>query len=198
MVDEIRAEKELQLTMKIFTRFPSGKSRSLSVLIDTGSMANLIREGLLCDDEFQVAKKRLWMHTASGQVLRGGQMVVEAEMLFKKKVGPRGIWKNFEVPALLYRADIEVDIILGYPWLKENKMGVFPHLGALARVTPERGIVWLWGREGPAAKRRSKVFDYFVPKRRIASVHVSSAFTESEDYMGGWINHMKYVVPDVP
>ena len=36
--------------------------------------------------------------------------------------------------ATFHEADIEVDLILGYPWLEKTKLGVFPHLEALAHM----------------------------------------------------------------
>ena len=33
-----------------------------------------------------------------------------------------------------YEAVIHVDLILGHPWVAQECVGVFPHLGCLARV----------------------------------------------------------------
>ena len=50
-----------------------------------------------------------------------------------------------------YGAEIELDAILSYPWLRENSVRVFPHRYALARDWPHFGILCAW-KEGDQAK----------------------------------------------
>jgi hypothetical protein len=42
-------------------------------------------------------------------------------------------------------ADIQVDAIIGYPWLEANQLGVFPHLRALALMASE--VILLRGEQ---------------------------------------------------
>ena len=44
---------------------------------------------------------------------------------------------------LCYEADINVDMILSYPWMRENKVGIFPHHKAL--VVDEPRLMLLYG-----------------------------------------------------
>ena len=39
-----------------------------------------------------------------------------------------------------YEADIHVDLILGHPWMAQECVGVFPHLGRLECVGPPRSL----------------------------------------------------------
>jgi hypothetical protein len=91
IVDSIRASGgNLKLTMDIFARLPSGRGQVLRVLIDTGAEANLVKEGLLPKGEFTQAEKRLHFTTANGQPLRGGDTIVNVDLLFRKPMGPWG------------------------------------------------------------------------------------------------------------
>ena len=45
--------------------------------------------------------------------------------------------------AICYEADISVDLILSFPWLEKNKIGVFPHPRAL--VVDEPRLLLLFG-----------------------------------------------------
>ena len=46
---------------------------------------------------------------------------------------PSYYWRDCQ----FYEADITVDAILAFPWLQANRIGVFPHLKALATMEPE-------------------------------------------------------------
>ena len=43
--------------------------------------------------------------------------------------------------ALFHVADIEVDTIISYPWLRSQRIGVFPHLDTLAKLHPEQRVL---------------------------------------------------------
>ena len=62
-------------------------------------------------------------------------------------------------------ADINVDAILGYPWLRDQKIGVFPHMRALAEVISGDRVEWLWGcdRVKPQPRRPK---EKYAPRRR--------------------------------
>ena len=52
-----------------------------------------------------------------------------------------------------YEAAIEMDMILSYPWLRENRLGVFPHRNALAMDEPNFQLVM-----GKNPKKSKKFF----------------------------------------
>jgi len=76
-----------QLVMQVYAELPSGGGTFLRVLIDTGAEACLIKEGLLTSGEFSHAKERLFLTTANGQRMRGGDKVVKAKLNFAKTTG---------------------------------------------------------------------------------------------------------------
>ena len=47
--------------------------------------------------------------------------------------------------AICYEADIAIDMVLSYPWLAQNKIGVFPHHRAL--VVDEPKLLLLYGQK---------------------------------------------------
>ena len=57
-------------------------------------------------------------------------------MLFRQEGGDHTQVGNVELFGELYTADIRVDAILSYPWLRQNRLGVFPHMAALAMEDP--------------------------------------------------------------
>ena len=64
--------------------------------------------------------------TANGQRLAGGTRVIEKTLEFtQEKNGMREKEKKF-CDAEFYEADIQVDAILSYTWLVQNKIGVLP------------------------------------------------------------------------
>ena len=161
VVDRVRTEKDLRLLMDIYARLPSGKGQVLKVLIDTGAEANLIREGLVSSQEFCKAEECLNLTTANGQTLRGGQRELHTHLLFRKRLRPGGKVGNYAVDASFHEAEINVDVILGYPWLKSKKIGVFPCFDALAIIRGKDRLDWLRstvesgdGVENPKFSRR--------------------------------------------
>ena len=97
--------------------------------------------------------------TAKNSVLKGGDVVVDLGLYFEVVengyVQPLPIFLNAE----FYAAEIEVDDILSYPWLKGNQMGVFPHLEALALDQPNFALLYGWKkgrRKRMDRKRRRK------------------------------------------
>ena len=100
--------------------------------------------------EFQNARKRVCLVSAGGEVLRGGIKPLKADFVFKKrKFSSQGNYRDFSIGGVVYsaewNADASYDVILGYPWLRQHKIGVFPHMNALAQVTPDERVEWLWG-----------------------------------------------------
>ena len=115
--------------------WPQGqKPVMVQALIDTGAETNLIRTKLLPPHYFSPSKSSLQLITADGSVLKVGKREVTLQLCLHtltKEVGGSVSWCT---QAVLLEADIGVDIILGYPWLEKAKVGVFPHLEALAHM----------------------------------------------------------------
>jgi hypothetical protein len=62
----------------------------------------------------------------------GGQLEVAMTLTFGAKSLEGDTLPEWSTQGTFHEADIQVDAILSYPWLKERFLGVFPHLEALA------------------------------------------------------------------
>ena len=68
--------------------------------------------------------------------LSGGSQTVELCLRFSQKSAGSSGSELFVTRHTFYEADIHVDLILGHPWMAQECVGVFLHLGCLARVGP--------------------------------------------------------------
>ena len=121
--------------------YPTNRKKKLKVLIDTGAQANLIRMGAVEDHFFSVSNVPLNLRIANGQRLEGGRRVVQTTLGFRHVVHGETMPEYFWRECQFYEADITVDAILSFPWLKGNRVGVFPHLNALATLEPEFSVL---------------------------------------------------------
>jgi hypothetical protein len=64
--------------------------------------------------------------------------------------------KEWETSACFSDAHIHKDAILGFPWLKEQKLGLFPHLCALAFEHPKQELL---RSSGPSVCSRERALD---------------------------------------
>jgi hypothetical protein len=102
-----------------------GKRVTLKVLIDTGAQTNLVRIGVLPTNLFHKSSKPLRLMTANNSLMAGGVREVRLDMIFF--VGQQ----KSRLRAKFYEADIKVDAIIGYPWLKEHGIVVCAREGCL-------------------------------------------------------------------
>jgi hypothetical protein len=114
------------------------------MLVDTGCEANLINMRLCPADSVYDPEVPLKLVAANGQQLYGGQKVIRVSMLFRQEVNGMIREGRFKISAEFYLADIKLDAILSYPWLRKNYLGVFPDLNALALRDP---LILLFGEE---------------------------------------------------
>lgn len=147
LVDQKRifsVEQDLQLMMPILVGLPNGVQKLMNVLVDTGAQVNLIRSGLVEPGLMDVAVEPVRLLAANNQVIEGGDKVVPLSLGFMQFQG--GEWKPdlLVLEGIFFQAAIEVDMILSYPWLLENKLGVFPHHNSLALDEPELTLLYGW------------------------------------------------------
>ena len=127
-----------QLLLQIPCVTPSQTKIMLDVLIDTGAQANLVRRGLFSNNEFFPAKNPISMVTAGGSPLEGGREQVRLVLVFNASPpGRPDFSRRWKETAIFYDANITVDAILSYPWLRDRHLGVVPHLDALCHFNSD-------------------------------------------------------------
>ena len=122
--------------MEVSVISSDGTRKSISILVDTGAEANLVRKGLLSDSLMRNAREPLSFVTASGQPLEGGKRTAKLTLFFEQVVSGQTLPQNRSFQAEFYEAEIGVDAILSFPWMAQHKIGVFPHHQALALEEP--------------------------------------------------------------
>ena len=135
----------MQLAMSIPIKTRNGHSQILRALIDTSAEANLIRQGVLERHFFQPADDPIELIAANDQKLSGGTRTVMLDLFFTLMENGKMSEQKLSYPALCYEADISVDLILSFPWMHENRIGVFPHHRAL--VVDEPKLMLLFGEK---------------------------------------------------
>ena len=162
--------EELQLVLLVKAFLPDGDETRLKILIDTGAQVNLVRKGLISDWLLKPASEKLSLRTANGQVMEGGDKQVEISLGFRQVFRGETMAELSWIPATFVDADIHVDAILSYPWLVENKLGVFPHLKALASMDPELCLLFGLRKQKLQANSQEQIAvqqsDDFGPWRR--------------------------------
>ena len=148
-------EEEMQLIMAIVVSLQNNEKRVFKILIDTGAQINLIRKDMVPEWMFTDAPEKINLRTVSGQRLAGGERQVDLMLGFRQVLQGETMPDLRWEPATFYEADIRVDAILSHPWMVETKIGVFPHLRAMAVSEPE--ITLLMGL--PKKRRTTKRVD---------------------------------------
>ena len=136
-----RGEEKLQLMLSLPIRLKNGVEKVISALVDTVAQANLIREGIVPTHLTTLTQRPLELVAANGQIISGGDRETELKIFFSKTdLDGKGHEKR-DFCANFHVASIGVDAILSYPWLKEHKIGVFPHLESLALPHREQELL---------------------------------------------------------
>lgn len=104
----------------------------MGILVDTGAQANLVRMGLIPARLFKRSDNPLYLTAANGMPLRGDRSVI-LQWPMKMVSDGRTIRDIPIYEAEFFEAEIEADAILGYEWLKDYQLGIYPHRNALAR-----------------------------------------------------------------
>ena len=160
--------RHIQLILDMDVELPNGNLIPLKILVDTGAQVNLIRRDLVSRQHWRGAENPVKLVTANNTILDGGDEVVQLGLYFNVVedgfVQPRPIFFEGE----FYGAEIEVDAILSYPWLRQNSVGVFPHRDALARDWPFFGLLYGW-KEKEVVRPNTK-FDKKSNQKRVRPV----------------------------
>ena len=126
--------------MELDVTFANGFCRKVNFLIDTGAEVSLIRPDLVpagCDVS---ASNAIRLVMVNNEPFRGGDKSCKVDLrFFGEELGrefPLVRERHFSTE--LYIGAIQVQGILAYSWLLENRLGVIPHRDCL-----------LWDIEGP-------------------------------------------------
>lgn len=163
---EIHAPKHnKQLLLQVYAETAEFVGRKINILVDTGAEINLIRPGLFPHSCFLPAQKPAELTTANGTRLEGGSH--EIVLHFDLRKIQNGVEQNSPArcQVVFHSAEIQVDAIIGYPWLYYCQVGVFPSLGALAIAEP---FTLLYGLRWNPVQRKSSPDEFstipFAPK----------------------------------
>jgi hypothetical protein len=175
----------LQLLMDIEVKCVDGARKTISILVDTGAEANLVRKGLLVDSLMQIAREPLTFVTANGQPLEGGKNRTRFTLFFEQVVDGQTLPQNRSFQAEFYEAQIGVDAILSFPWMAQHKIGVFPHHQALALEEPVFTLLF-GARNGSSRRNQSGKNKHRKIQRRGRWVH--KKYTKSKPQMNNGNN----------
>jgi hypothetical protein len=110
----------------------SAKKLEAKALVDTGAQTSLIRRDLLPDTCYRRARRPLLLKTASGEALAGGADEVELRLTFSAVTDDDKREANsWSTTVVVHDGLVSCDLILGYPWLRENQLDVQPWRDAL-------------------------------------------------------------------
>ncbi len=143
---------ESQLVVQVeATATPHSEKFYLGILIDTGAQANLIRQDLIPSRYFSRSSNPLNLTAANGMPLRGGTRSVILQWPMRAVLDGR---PQAEIPlyeAEFFEAEIEAEAILGYDWMQDYKLGIYPHRNALA--CDSNSLVLLYGMTKEPARK---------------------------------------------
>ena len=143
---------DMQLMLELDVYLPNGCSKRVKALVDTGAQINLVRRRLVPNHLLSWARQTVKLVAANQQLIEGGDKMVSLQLEFRLSGKSKGAMDFALFEGEFYEANIDVDMILSYPWLRENRLGVFPHHNALAIDEPH--FLLLQGGT-PHVKRRS-------------------------------------------
>ena len=117
----------LEVEMDTGSKWKKGRA-----LIDTGAQTSLVRRDVLPDSCFTQSRKPLLLRTVSGEELNGGKDEVTIMLSFEAHTEDgKVVNQRWNTMVTAHDGDIGCDLILGYPWLKVNRLDVQPWRDAL-------------------------------------------------------------------
>ena len=89
------------------------------------------------------AEKRLFLVTANGRPMKGGETLVKLDLIFAQETERK--FYHVSIDAKFYEVDISADAILWCTWMIEKWVGVYPTGGCLFMKTGKKYVEWLKG-----------------------------------------------------
>ena len=125
-------------------RLTDGTEVPVQALIDTGAEVNLVRKGLVFANYFQPSLRPKRFVTADQAVMEGGAREVPCEFLLHGADMDTGLTTQVVCHTRFYDANIGVDAILSYEWLRQADIEIRCRRHGL-HVNHAQGPVWIPG-----------------------------------------------------
>ena len=141
-----------QLLMDVQAKPAGGKPFPLRILIDTGAQANLVRPGALPEGILHPSPKPLSLNSVNGTNISGGKNEVNLSLEFSLALEQQN-YSPWRVQASFHDAEMGVDAILSYPWLREHCLSVIPSKNCLAILVENQPVTFLHGQINPQEEK---------------------------------------------
>ena len=109
---------QTKLLVKIRLRLCDGHEVPLLALVDPGAEINLVRKGFIPDSYFYRSKCPKQFVTANHAILDGGLYEVPCEVVLEGCDSDTCEPVTLKCPTSFYDADVRVDALLSYEWLR--------------------------------------------------------------------------------
>ena len=120
------------------------------VLVDTGALVSLVRNGLFPDTCLKSSDRPVRLNVANGGIMGGGAREAELGLEFRDRPDQA---KRLLLHGKLFEADLsDSDIIMGYDFMVSNSAGALPHRATLMREANKR-LSWLSIHYAPVGSR---------------------------------------------
>jgi len=144
-------DSQKRLVVQVVLRLGDGLQIPIMALVDTGAEVNLLRKGLVDERDFVESDRPRRFVTANQELMDGGLVEVPCT-LFMEGVDMdtgRQVWA--ECPITFYDANVGVDALLSYEWLRKEDIDVQCRNHGLL-VNREEGPIWVPGEVDPVRK----------------------------------------------
>ena len=124
----------MRLILEVDLKFGSEEVKNVRFLVDTGAEINLIRRGIAPAHLISRAEKPLRIATANQGIMSGGDTMVNCIVVLQGKEIDTKMTSSYEVPVVLYEADLGVEGILSYEWLATFDFVIRPHRNCMQKI----------------------------------------------------------------
>jgi len=166
------------LMMKVIVKVDNTEVEA-TALVDTGAQTSLVRRGLFPEGCFRRSEKPLALKTVTGEDLPGGREEVRLKLTFAQTDDKNPKEREWTTEVVAHDGVISCDLILGYPWLSENRLDVQPWRATLQLHDPPRWILTEGGPGRPPEAEDSDDEDLVAQVRKMR--------LREEDFKGGRI-----------
>ena len=134
-----------------------GHKVEAKALIDTGAQTSLVKKDLVPPSLFRSSQRPLILKTVSGEELPGGRQEVVMSLTFAAHTDdPHSQPTTWTTTVTAHDGNISCDLILGYPWLRDNRLDVQPWRHTLQLHDPPR---WILTERHEDGRRRAEKKD---------------------------------------